>query len=96
MNWDLDAVDELDGVTVPRRRFFRVWASIAPADGLTPARTGRLARGLAVTPDEVTAAYAPAFGWVWCNFTPCPPGTWSHRRSFRRRWGHVDRTAGCW
>lgn len=36
MYWDLDAVDELDGVTVPRRRFFLVWASIAPTDGLTP------------------------------------------------------------
>ncbi|WP_326763261.1 hypothetical protein OG978_47210 (plasmid) [Streptomyces sp. NBC_01591] len=59
MNWDLDAVDELDGVTVPRRRFFLVWASIALTNGLTPAQTGQLARGLGVTPDEVTNAYTP-------------------------------------
>ncbi|WP_371094864.1 hypothetical protein [Streptomyces sanglieri] len=59
MYWNLDAVDELDGVTVPRRRFFLVWASIAPTDGLTPAQTGQLARGLGVTPDDVTAAYTP-------------------------------------
>ncbi|MEU0632124.1 hypothetical protein [Streptomyces sp. NPDC005989] len=38
MNWDLDAVDELDGVIVPRRRFFLVWASIALTDGLPPRR----------------------------------------------------------
>ncbi|WP_326763457.1 hypothetical protein OG978_01615 [Streptomyces sp. NBC_01591] len=59
MGWDLDAVDGMDGVTVPRRRLFLVWASIALADELTPAQTGRLARGLGITPDEVTAAYTP-------------------------------------
>lgn len=59
MGWDIDEIDQADGEAVSRGDVFSVWAAIALADGLTADQTDQLARGLGVSPDEVTAAYLP-------------------------------------
>lgn len=59
MGWDLDETEDVQGGTASRRNVLLVWASIALTGGLTPEQTAQIARGLGVTPEEVTAAYQP-------------------------------------
>ncbi|MFD9190348.1 hypothetical protein ACFWCA_19220 [Streptomyces phaeochromogenes] len=50
MGWDLDE---------EAKKTLHVWTAIATTNGLDDEQTAQLARGLGVTPDEVTAAYEP-------------------------------------
>ncbi|MEV6146418.1 hypothetical protein [Streptomyces sp. NPDC051992] len=59
MGWDLNETEQMGGVSSPRSRFLLMWAAIALSEGLTTEQTAQLAKGLGVSPDEVTAAYTP-------------------------------------
>ncbi|MFD7615778.1 hypothetical protein [Streptomyces sp. NPDC059802] len=59
MGWDLNETEQVGSVSSPRSRVLLVWAAIALSDGLTAEQTAQLAKGLGVSPDEVTAAYTP-------------------------------------
>ncbi|MFI9078736.1 hypothetical protein ACIGW8_20045 [Streptomyces sioyaensis] len=48
MGWDLGE---------EAKKTLHVWAAMAATNGLDDAQVAQLARGLGVTPDEVTAAY---------------------------------------